>query len=377
MQSATAFDITLIVPGLLGPGAFGAGHSGAGRSGAVDPRAADALVAGLAIDGLDRLLARARLTPAADTDGTFETLVFQAFGYGNPPAGADWPVAAFTALVDRDPGERRTLLRADPVHLRPDVADLVLFDAADAEIAADEARSLADTVNCALGPDGPLVHAAHPSRWYVVLDAPAQIATTPLSHAAGGPISPAMPRGPDARRWRRWMNDVQMALHECPVNAEREVRGAAPINSLWPWGGGSLPPAAGTSFAGAWSDDVLVHGLALHAGVESGAMPVGAEPWLDADPRPQAHLFACDALHRAVRRLDLEAWRDELVRFSRSWAEPLLGALDRGSVARVSILDERGHRFVATRRGRFRLRRRGGLAERIAAAGRSDRSAGA
>ena len=369
MQSASAVDVTLIVPGLLGPGALGSAGSGA-----IDPGAADALVAGIDIDGLDRLLSRARLTSTTDADGTFESLAFQSFGYENPSAGADWPVAAFTALIDRDPGERSALLRADPVHLRPDVADLVLFDPADAEIPTDEAGSLADIVNSALGPDGPLVHAAHPDRWYVALDAPARIATTPLSLATGGPVSPAMPRGRDAPRWHRWMNEVQMALHECPVNERRERRGAAPINSLWPWGGGSLPGAAETTLVGAWSDDVLVHGLALHAGVESGAMPVGADAWLDGDPRSGPHLFAWGGLHRAARRLDLEAWRDALAQFSDSWAEPLLDGLDRGTVSRVSILDDRGHRFGATRRGLFQLRRRGGLAERIAAAGRTDRA---
>ena len=401
MQTAAAVDITFVVPGLLGPGTMGpvavdpvavdpgamgpvaidsgavaSGVTGGGRAGSIDAGAADALVAGLDIHGLDRLLARARLTRTPDADGTFEMLCFRSFGYESPPAGTDWPVAAFTALVDRVSGDPGTLLRADPVHLRADVADLVLFDATDAGISADEARSLSDTVNAALGPDGPLVHAAHPLRWYVALDGPARIATTPLSLATGGPISPAMPRGPDAPWWHRWMNEVQMALHECPVNEEREGRGAAPINSLWPWGGGRPSPVAGTSFTRAWSDDALVHGLACHAGVECGALPAGADAWLDGDPSPGSHLFAWDALHRAARRLDLEAWRGALERFSHAWAAPLLAALDAGRVERVSMLDERGHRFAATRRGRFQLRRRGGLAQRMAAASRADEGSG-
>ena len=371
MHTAAAVDITFVVPGLLGPGVMGARPTGS-----IDAGAADAIVAGLDIDGLDRLLARSRLSGTSGSNGTFETLCFRAFGYESPPSGADWPVAAFTSLVDRTAGERETLLRADPVHLRADVADLVLFDAADAGISADEARSLADTVNSALGPDGPLVHAAHPLRWYVAPDGPARIATTPLSLATGGPISPAMPQGPDAPRWHRWMNEVQMALHECPVNDEREGRGAAPINSLWPWGGGSLCPVAETSLTRAWSDDVLVHGLALHAGVDFGALPAGAGAWLDGDPSPGSHLFAFDALYRAARRADLEAWRGALERFSRAWAAPLLAALDAGKVERVSMLDERGHRFAATRRGRFQIRRRGGLAQRITAASRADEGSG-
>ena len=443
MRAGQAIDVTMFVPGLLGPG--GVGSDG--------PEAARALVDGLDLRALDRLLARAGHAVEPAADGSIEALAFRVFGYearsiaaggpnvpyagttsrppaaGGPATGdaprtpcADWPVAAATALVDCDAsiGGTGSRLRADPVHLRPDVADLVLFDAEDIGVSSEEARALAETVNEALWPGGPAVDAAHPHRWYVTLEAPARMTTTPLSLAAGAKISAAMPRGPDGPRWRRWMNEVQMALHECPANLERERRGAAPINSVWPWGGGSLPPTpvapapgkgkslppalgapapavrdaaprkgrspsptagapaswgaatpppatgAPAPFVQAWSDDALVRGLALHAGIECGTVPGGAGTWLDPAPRPGAHLIAFDGLYRAARRSDLDAWRAGLAYFSTSWAKPLLDALDRGAVRRVSIHDERGRRFVATRRGRFRWWRREGLAARIA-----------
>ena len=414
MRAKPAINVTMLVPGLLGLGGVGAN----------DPDAVHALVDGLDLHALDRLLARARHAVEPPADSSVEALTFRVFGHearpaagdgpdvpragttshpaaaGGPATGdlpclprADWPVAAITALVDCEAsiGRAGPWLRADPVHLRPDVADLVLFDAVDAGVSSEEARALAETVNGALRPGGPLIDAAHPHRWYVALEAPARMATTPLSLAAGAGISAAMPRGPDAPRWRRWMNEVQMALHDCPVNAERERRGAAPINSVWPWGGGSLPPVSGAPapFVRVWSDDALVRGLARHAGVECGALPGdgaslgdGASPgdgaslgdagtWLGSAPRPGAHLITFDALYRAVRRSDLDGWRAGLARFSASWAKPLLDALDRGAVARISIRDERGHRFTATRWRRFRWwRRRGGLAARIADAAR-------
>ena len=431
MRSDPSVELVLLVPGLLGPGGAGAG----------DLAAAQALVEGLDLGGLDRLLSRAEHAPGRTNDASLEALAFGAFGYDAPPSDTDWPVAAFTALVDCDAaggggigpaeggrearrgeggkearlgegeteirlaaggGEARLAaggretplgegetevrleesesgsrpveegrgfrLRADPVHLRADIADLVLFDAAQADLSRTEADALARTVNGALGPDGPRIDAAHPHRWYVALDTPARIATTPLSLAAGAAVSAAMPRGPDAPRWHRWMNEVQMALHECSVNVERERRGAAPINSVWPWGAGSLPPSptAPAPFVRAWSDDALVRGLAHHAGVEHGATPAGASEWLDAGPRPGAHLTVFDDLYSAVRRADIDTWRSGIAHFSTAWAQPLLGALDRGAVARVAIHDERGNRFAATRRGRFRWWRRAGLAARIA-----------
>ena len=361
MRTGASVELVLLVPGLLGPAGVGAN----------DPDVAQALLDGLDLDGLDRLLARAVDSVGPDSDGSIEPLVFQSFGHAVPRTGADWPVAAITALIDCDAGQGGIRMRADPVHLRADIADLVLFDADDADVSSDESRSLAQTVNDALRPDGPFIDAAHPNRWYVALDAPTRMATTPLTMATGARVSTVMPQGPDAPRWHRWMNEVQMALHECPANIERERRGAAPINSVWLWGAGSLPPAAEAPapFVRVWSDDALVRSLARHAGVECSPMPAGAPEWLSRVPQPGAHLIVIDDLFPAMRRMDIEAWRSGLARVSASWAKPLLGALDRGTVARVSIREERGHRFTATRRGRFRWWRRKGLAQRIADAG--------
>ena len=361
VRSGAPVELTLLVPGLLGP-------AGAGAD---DPDAAQALLDGLDLDGLDRLLARAVDIVGPDLDGSIEPLVFQSFGHAAPPAGADWPVAAFTALIDCDATRGGFRMRADPVHLRADIADLVLFGAEDADVSNDESRSLARTVNEALRPEGPFIDAAHPNRWYVSLEAPARMSTTPLTLAAGARVSTVMPRGPDAPRWHRWMNEAQMALHECPANVERERRGAAPINSVWVWGAGSLPPSAEAPapFARVWSDDALVRGLTRHAGVECSPMPSGAPEWLDRAPQPGAHLIVIDDLFPAMRRADIEAWRCGLANVSATWAKPLLDALDRGAVARVSIREERGHRFTATRRGRFRWWRRKGLAQRIVEAG--------
>ena len=386
MRSDPSVELVLLVPGLLGPGGAVDGDRGA----------AQALVEGLDLDGLDRLLSRAEHTPCRATDASLEALAFRSFGYDAPPAGTDWPVAAFTALVDCDArggggvrptqGGREVLpvegeggprsvegrsgvrLRADPVHLRADIDDLVLFDASDIDLSPYDAVALARTVNDALGPDGPRIDAAHPHRWYVAPDAPVRIATTPLSRVAGARVFEALPRGPDAARWHRWMNEVQMALHECPVNVERERRGAAPVNSVWVWGAGSLPLAGvvPAPFARVWTDDALLRGLARHSGVEGGADPAGAQEWLGGDPGTGAHLAVFDDLYPAVRRADIDAWRDGVARLSRSWAQPLLDALNRGDVARVVIEDERGNRFAVTRGGRFRWWRRDGLAVRIA-----------
>ena len=141
-----------------------------------------------------------------------------------------------------------------------------------------------------------------------------------------------------------------------------------PVNSVWVWGAGSLPSTGESPapFARAWPDDALLRGLARHFGVEGGANPAGAEAWLGGDSGPGAHLAVFDDLDPAVRRADIDAWRDGVARLSRSWAQPLLDALNRGVVSPVVIEDERGDRFTAPAGGLLRWWRRDGLAVRIA-----------
>ena len=340
MRSRASVELVLLVPGLLGPAAAGPG----------DREAARALVAGLDLDGLDRLLARAGHAAGTAVEESLEALAFRAFGHAAPPAGTDWPVAALTALVDLEADEGSGFrLRADPVHLRADIDDLVLFDASGIDLSPDEAVALARTVNDALGPHGPRIDAAHPHRWYVAPDAPARIATTPLSRAAGARVFGALPRGPDAARWHRWMNEVQMALHECPVNVERERRGAAPVNSVWVWGAGSLPPAgdAPAPFVRVWTDDALLRGLARHAGVECGASAASANP-ASANPasaNPARRIRP--ARIRPARRSGWAAIRDP----ARTW--PSSTTCTRRCGARTSTRGGPGSRASAVR-GRSR-----------------------
>ena len=47
-------------------------------------------------------------------------------------------------------------------------------------------------------------------------------------------------------QWRKLLNEAQILLHAHPINQARESRGQPRVNSLWPWGGGSLPSDANT-----------------------------------------------------------------------------------------------------------------------------------
>lgn len=54
----------------------------------------------------------------------------------------------------------------------------------------------------------------------------------------------ALPRGPDAGRLRRLMTELQMLLHDHPVNEARARRGVPAANAVWLWGNGAARSSA-------------------------------------------------------------------------------------------------------------------------------------
>ncbi|MGK2951850.1 MAG: hypothetical protein ACSLEZ_05630 [Thiobacillus sp.] len=152
----------------------------------------------------------------------------------------DWPLAPISLQADGGQPGTDYWLRADPVHFSVMRDRIVLAGSHGLDLCRAEADELAASIaahfEAEFSPQ-PL----HPQRWYLRLPTTPQLATTPLSCAMGRDIDPLLPRGLDASRFRSLLNELQMLLHDHPVNQAREMRGQLPVNSLWLWGGGTLP----------------------------------------------------------------------------------------------------------------------------------------
>ncbi len=53
----------------------------------------------------------------------------------------------------------------------------------------------------------------------------------------GADPSPGLPRGPDAAALKRLGSEIELWLHEQPLNHERAARGELAVSALWLWGG--------------------------------------------------------------------------------------------------------------------------------------------
>lgn len=283
----------------------------------------------------------------------------------------DWLAATFSLSGDELPWGALRLsgesgasadgvwLCADPAHLRFARDTLVLADAHELAVTADEAEQLTTALNSHLADVGRF-HAASPERWYLGLDAAPRLRTQPLERVVGRSFDQYLPEGDDARRWRAVLNEAQMLLHAHPVNAAREAAGQPVINSLWLWGAGSLPRQDSCPFGAVFADDPLVLGLARGARAAAARLPRDAAQAIARADR-ETVLVLADLLRAAETYRDASLWRSQLVRLEQEWLAPLLGALYGGSLRELRLTglgDEAAIEVALTAADRWKFWRR-------------------
>ncbi len=323
MPSAQPLTLELTLPGLV-------------------PEAPDAWTVGLRpLPALRKLLARARRHALACEH--LPALLLERFGV---TIQEDWPAAPFCLLGDdADPGEH-VWLRADPVHLLPQQSGLVLVGGDRLRLRAQECAALVADVNRHLEQSGLALSAPHPARWYLRVPHPLRVRTTPTQAAQGRSVDPLLPQGPDALRVHGWANEIQMLLHDHPVNAARAGAGALPVNSVWLWGAGRLVAPPAPAAGNVWTEDSLLRGLARAAGLPLHAAPADADDWLARAGAGEHSILLAGADTAPAGGAEM-GWRDHAERWERSWLAPLLAALSAGRLRRLTLTTH--HRGQALR----------------------------
>jgi hypothetical protein len=177
--------------------------------------------------------------------------------------GHGWPMAAITRAFDCGDAAGHAWLRADPANVRAEMSGARLMACGDFGLDADEVEAFLGDLRALFDEAGLPISSGHPGRWYLRLPADAAIPEfTAPAEALGADILPLLPAGPDGRRWRALMNEAQVMLHNHPRNERRIARGLLPVNSLWFWGGGVLPPTTWPSMEAVVTGDDELRALA-------------------------------------------------------------------------------------------------------------------
>jgi len=292
---------------------------------------ASGLCHALASDALETLIARGRRT-SAPVSGP-ERWLFERFGV---PRQRDWPAAPFSLLADGGSPGFDAWICADPVHLRFERNRLMLLDSTLFAIARDEAEALAGGINNHFG-DRLMIYPLQAHRWYARLPDCPDMQTTPLSSVRGGAIEAALPQGPEAMRWQSLANELQMLLHDHPINLAREARGELPVNSVWLWGAGKLPQMSARPFQFVAASDPLARGLAQASGAQAQELAANARGWLARAGHAGIGLAVLDSLAAPSHYGQADAWHEALSKLELDWFAPLLATLRQGTIGMLTL----------------------------------------
>lgn len=312
----------------------------------------------LRLPALETLLAKSVLTAEGESHG-MEAWLCRAF---NIAKQLDWPVAPITLQADGAENIKAGndyWLRADPVHLRIERGQVVLADSRIFRISPAEAQEFTGLLNRHFAGNNLTFLPLHPDRWYLRLAATPALQTHSLSQVAGKNINHLLPFGADSSTWHGVFNEIQMLLHEYPLNQAREVRGELTINSVWFWGGGIMPLVTNNVYTKVWSNDVFARALALASHTDFAELPPSAVVWQSAESTKPAdnsagnHLVVLDSLSGKAQYGDAYGWRESLKGLEQNWFAPLLAGLKQGRINQLTVttIGEHGASNFTVNRG--------------------------
>lgn len=325
-------SLTFLLPGLSGP--FPNLHKDA------VPRLA----------ALETLLARSRKRRSGYL--TFYQHLCGLFGV-EQERGRDLPIAPLSRLVDDTERPEGIWMRADPVHLRAGLNDLMLIDTTDITLSQHDAILLGTPLHEIFNGLGWTFEIPMAKRWYLRLDTYPDAQTTEISEVRGKDVQHLMPQGGDRPRLDRLMTEVQMTLHNNHHNLEREWRGEPVLNSLWFWGCGRLPDGIDATWTKVISDDPVAGGLAIMSGIPFVSPPEDLETLLEDAGGSDNILLVRDDLLVYAGYQDFSAWEQSIDALEDSWFAPALDALQLGDLDRVTIISD----GIVYRTGRYSLKK--------------------
>lgn len=258
-----------------------------------------------------------------------------------------YPSAAVIRTGASDERATGFWLRAQPIHFAAGLDRLTTVVLRGATRMSEEERTLLEPIFIEhLQSSGLQLHHASNDEWLLRSEVSLQLQTVSPEFAAANPRAEILPRGPDAGALRRLMTEMQMLLHEHPVNARRQARGLPVINAIWIHGEGRLGErmlgdTAPASLPEAWGEDLYLRGIYRLHGKPIKALPADATTLF-------SQLQGASVAVIEVPDLDV---------LESQWLAPMSRALRGGAIAKLTLmLDE--WQVTADRVAMFKLWRR-------------------
>jgi hypothetical protein len=203
-----------------------------------------------------------------------------------------------------------------PVHIHIARDHLVLTDQRKLAMSDDEAHALFDVAKVLCEEVGKTLLYGDVHNWFLRADEWHALQTSTMDAACGRNIDIWMPKGEQSLFWRKLQNEIQMSWFINEVNARREARGDALLNSIWLHSGSAK--LATTPIINDATQSLATH----MAGIT----------------HQETLVLNLDALLAPALNNDWPGWLDAMHKLETDWFAPLLRLLNEKKIQSLSLI---------------------------------------
>jgi hypothetical protein len=256
--------------------------------------------------------------------------------FGMPPSTTNSSPALATALMTSFglPAQPGNWFVVQPVHLHVAMDHIVLTEPRQLQLTEQDARALFALAQPLFEESGATLLYGDANIWFLRRDEWSDFQTSTPDAVSGHNIDIWMPKGANARDWRRLQNEIQMHWHAHTLNEQREMNGLKPVNSLWLWGGTNTTEPAGLSTI----DETFSLRDSATPYVQLGEKRQTADSANTLlQSSSQRGLLLLDTLIEPALSGDWSQWLGAMHQFEATWFAPLLDAIRNGQLPQLSI----------------------------------------
>lgn len=214
-------------------------------------------------------------------------------------------------------------LIAQPIECQADKQSVYCLGSTHLAITHEEVAHLLDTINQHLQMDGLRLYAPTPDHWLLAMDKPVTMDTLPLAQVLNQDIARCMPKQMP-QDWKRLFVELEMLLHQHPVNQARVKQGQPKINACWFSGGGELKAMNSQAQTALLSDDPLICTLGEWVYAQTTVLPQNYAA---------AHAF-CE---KDIQHMVIDTASESLADFEAQWLGPVMDAVANKQIAHLEI----------------------------------------
>jgi hypothetical protein len=185
------------------------------------------------LPALNRILGLA--TAQDNQDYSIDAIIRRALGLTSPG------LAMAQSFAGDDEHEPARLILAESVHLRADLHSAVVVPIPKTADNLRDIDNIINDLNELFKVDYNSISVADGVFLLRLREFDAPTHYPQVLSVLGKTVSPYIEQSRQILPWYRLLNEMQMFMHQHPVNAERMRQGRLAINSLWFWGAGERP----------------------------------------------------------------------------------------------------------------------------------------